>query len=377
MSTPETRALVLDLIDEAVDAGARAAPACAVLGLTPRTLRRWRALAGSDSGLVDRRTCTPRVPANRLSPEEQETILTVCNEPEYRSLPPTQIVPRLADHGRYIASESSFYRVLRAHDQVHRRGRAAAPRQVPKPEGVCATAPNTAWCWDITFLASSIRGQFYRLYLIEDLFSRKIVGWEVHTEGSAAHASRLIERACLAEGVHRPGLVLHSDNGSPMKGATMLSTLQRLGVVPSFSRPSVSDDNPYAESLFRTLKYTPAFPPQPFASLADARAWVARFVHWYNEEHRHSWFRSTRSITPEAPAVSWKVSQPLLASAAIGLGRRTGEKRWQGQPRRIRSRMPWTTWHMASIPLPWIRTGWVPLTQPSGSFDGWTIFSPM
>jgi hypothetical protein len=130
-------------------------------------------------------------------------------------------------------------------------------------------------------------GQFYRLYLIEDLFSRKIVGWEVHAEESAAHASRLIERACLAEGVHRPGLVLHSDNGSPMKGATMLSTLQRLGVVPSFSRPSVSDDNPYAESLFRTLKYTPAFPNQPFASLADARAWVARFVHWYNEEHRH------------------------------------------------------------------------------------------
>ena len=280
MSTPETRALVLSLIDEAVDAGARLAPACAVLGLTARTLRRWRAPAGCDSGRVDRRTCTPRVPANRLTPEEQEAILAVCNEPEHRSLPPTQIVPRLADQGRYIASESSFYRVLRAHDQVHRRGRAVAPRQVPKSEGVCATAPNVCWAWDITFLASSIRGQFYRLYLIEDVFSRKIVGWEVHAEESAAHASRLIERACLAEGVHRPGLVLHSDNGSPMKGATMLSTLQRLGVVPSFSRPSVSDDNPYAESLFRTLKYTPAFPPQPFANLADARAWVARFVHW-------------------------------------------------------------------------------------------------
>ena len=295
MSTPETRALVLDLIAEAVTAGARAAPACRVLGLTARTLRRWRALAGSDSGLVDRRTCTPRLPANRLSPEEQEAILTVCNEPEHRSLPPTQIVPRLADQGVYIASESSFYRVLRVHDQVQRRGRAAAPRQVPKPEGVCATAPNAAWCWDITYLAASIRGLFYRLYLIEDLFSRKIVGWEVHAEESAAHASRLIERTCLAEGVHRPGLVLHSDNGSPMKGATMLSTLQRLGVVPSFSRPSVSDDNPYAESLFRTLKYTPAFPNQPFASLDDARAWVARFVLWYNEEHRHS---AIRFVTP-------------------------------------------------------------------------------
>ena len=149
MSTPETRALALDLIDEAVEAGARLAPACEVLKLTTRTVRRWRARAGSDTGLVDRRTCTPRVPANRLSPEEQEAILAVCNEPEYRSLPPTQIVPRLADQGVYIASESSFYRVLRAHDQVHRRGRAAAPRKVPKPEGVCATAPNVAWCWDI------------------------------------------------------------------------------------------------------------------------------------------------------------------------------------------------------------------------------------
>jgi putative transposase len=259
----------------------------AVLGLTSRTLRRWRALAGSDTA--------PRVPANRLSPDEQEAILTVCNALEYRSLPPTQIVPRLADQGVYLASESSFYRVLRAHDQVQRRGRAAAPRQVAKPQGVCATAPNGCWAWDITFLASSIRGQFHRLYLIEDVFSRKIVGWEVYAEESAEHASRVIQRACLAEAVHRPGLVLHSDNGSPMKGATMLSTLQRLGVVPSFSRPSVSDDSPYAESLFRTLKYTPAYPNQTFASLTDARTWVARCVHWYNEEHRHS---KIRFVTP-------------------------------------------------------------------------------
>jgi hypothetical protein len=149
MSTPETRALVLDLIAEAVAAGAREAPACAVLGLTARTLRRWRALAGGHSGLVDQRTCTQRVPGNRLSPEEQQAILAIANVPEHRSLPPTQIVPRLADQGVYIASESSFYRVLRAHDQVQRRGRAATPRHVPKPEGVCATAPNAAWCWDI------------------------------------------------------------------------------------------------------------------------------------------------------------------------------------------------------------------------------------
>lgn len=330
MSTPETRALVLDLIAEAVAAGAREAPACAVLGLTARTLRRWRALAGGHSGLVDRRTCTPRVPGNRLSPEEQQAILAIANVPEHRSLPPTQIVPRLADQGVYIASESSFYRVLRAHDQVQRRGRAATPRHVPKPEGVCATAPNAAWCWDITYLASAIRGLFYRLYLIEDLFSRKIVAWEVHAEENADHASHLIERACLAEGIHRPGLVLHSDNGSPMKGATMLGTLQRLGIIPSFSRPSVSDDNPYVESLFRTLKYTPAYPNQPFASIEAARAWVARFVHWYNEEHRHS---AIRYVTPGQRHRGEDIAILANRQRVYEDARRANPNRWSQQTR--------------------------------------------
>jgi putative transposase len=146
------------------------------------------------------------------------------------------------------------------------------------------------------YLAAAVRGAFYRLYMIEDIYSRKIVGWEVHEEESAEHAATLIRKACLSEGVrYESSLVLHSDNGGPMKGATMLSTLQRLGVVPSFSRPSVSDDNPYSESLFRTLKYTPAYPSKPFASLEEARAWVHRFVQWYNETHRHS---AIRYVTP-------------------------------------------------------------------------------
>ena len=155
--------------------------------------------------------------------------------------------------------------------------------------------PNQVYSWDITYLAASIRGVFYRLYMVEDIYSRKIVGWEVHEDETAEHASVLIRKTCLAEGVCAAGLVLHSDNGGPMKGATMLATLQRLGVVPSFSRPTVSDDNPYSESLFRTLKYTPAYPTKPFYSLAAAREWVHRFVQWYNEEHRHS---SIQYVTP-------------------------------------------------------------------------------
>ena len=128
---------------------------------------------------------------------------------------------------------------------------------------------------------------FYYLYLVVDVWSRKIVGWVVHETESAEHASRLIDAACGAEGILRDALVLHADNGGPMKGAMMVATLEKLGVLPSFSRPRVSDDNPYSEALFRTLKYRPAFPRDGFPSLEAARSWVEHFVAWYNDEHRH------------------------------------------------------------------------------------------
>ena len=124
--------------------------------------------------------------------------------------------------------------------------------------------------------------------MIVDIFTRLIVAWEIHEDERAEHASKLISQACLKHNVRADQLALHSDNGSPMKGATMLATLQRLGIMPSFSRPSVSDDNPYSEALFRTLKYSPAYPTKPFADIETARQWVYTFVNWYNNEHRHS-----------------------------------------------------------------------------------------
>jgi putative transposase len=136
---------------------------------------------------------------------------------------------------------------------------------------------------------------FFYLYLIMDIYSRKIVGWEVFETESAEQAAQVFRKAHLREGIGAEALVLHSDNGSPMKGATMLSTLQRLGVMPSFSRPSVSDDNPFSEALFKTLKYHPGFPDKPFDSLQEAREWVAGFQHWYNEVHRHS---ALKFVTP-------------------------------------------------------------------------------
>ena len=289
MSTDDKQ-LALDLIAEAVNSGARQGKACEVLELDERTIRRWKKQLDQTSKLSDLRkqAAQVRTPANKLTEEEKQQIIEISNQPEWSSLPPSQIVPRLADQGIYMASESSFYRVLHEAGQVNRRGKAQSPKTVKKPKGFKATAPNQVWSWDITFLASSRQGCFYRLYLIEDIFSRKIVGWEIHETESAGHASELIRKTCLSEGIHEEGLVLHSDNGSPMKGATMLATLQRLGIVPSFSRPSVSDDNPYSESLFRTLKYTPAYPATPFDDIEAARQWVSDFVKWYNEVHLHS-----------------------------------------------------------------------------------------
>ena len=287
MTSSPDRKEILQLADEAKRAGARLSRVAELLGLHASTLRRWQ--KADDAGKGDGRPTAERPrPTNALSEEERQAVLDVCNLPEYAQLPPSQIVPRLADEGIYLASESTFYRILRAANQVTRRGRAQPPKKPVRPRPCKATGPNQVWSWDITFLAAAIRGSFYRLYMVEDIFSRKIVGWEIHEQESAAHASTLMTKACLREGVQPGELILHADNGGPMKGATMLATLQRLGVVPSFSRPSVSDDNPYSESLFRTLKYVPHYPDKPFESLEAAREWVHTFVTWYNESHRHS-----------------------------------------------------------------------------------------
>ena len=151
------------------------------------------------------------------------------------------------------------------------------------------------WAWDITYLPAAVRGTFWYLYSIIDVWSRKIVGWAVHEVQSDELAAQLADDACRHEGVERGQLVLHADNGAAMKGKTMLVKLEELGVVPSFSRPRVSDDNPFAEALFRTMKYRPNYPDRPFVTLEDARRWVTTFVAWYNDDHQHS---GIRFVTP-------------------------------------------------------------------------------
>jgi len=280
-------------LSEARGAGARKARACQEIGLSLRTLQRW-----SETEVVraDARTTTVRPrPRNALSEVERQAIINLCNSPAYVHLPPSQIVPRLADQQRYLASEATFYRVLRAAGQQQHRGRSQRPRRYATPTTHAAKGPNQVWSWDITYLPSPVRGKYYYLYLIEDIYSRKAVGWEVYEEESGEKAAALLQRSVIGEQCWREPLVLHSDNGAPMKSLTLLSKMYDLGITPSRGRPRVSNDNPYSESLFRTLKYCPQWPVDGFTSLDASRAWVRDFMHWYNHEHRHS---RIRFVTP-------------------------------------------------------------------------------
>lgn len=280
---------MLALIDEAVEAGARLCAACGVLDLSTRTVQRWRNQNSGD----DRRHGPNTVPANKLSTAERKKVIVVATSPEFRDLSPKQIVPTLADQGKYVASESTFYRVLHEEDMMKHRAPSRPPHN--RPHALSATAPNQVYSWDITYLRSPIRGVFFYLYLFLDIFSRKIVGWRVEEEENTEHSSDLLTRICYAEDIDADTVTLHADNGGPMKGALMVATMQKLGVTPSFSRPRVSNDNPYSESLFRTVKYRPSYPSKPFENIEAARQWVEGFVHWYNNDHLHS---GIRFVTP-------------------------------------------------------------------------------
>jgi putative transposase len=287
---------VINLIEETCQAGSRLESACGVLNISPRTLQRWQEVGGEVKADGRKAAALSRIQANRLSDEERRHILEIVNRPEFASKPPSQIVPLLADQGEYLASESTFYRELRKSKLLVHRGKAKPPTH-SRPQAVVATGPNQLWSWDITYLNSTVKGIFFYLYMIMDVFTRKIVAWEIYDEQTSELAAVVFRKAHLREGVGSRDLVLHSDNGSPMKGATLLSTMQKLGVIPSFSRPSVSNDNPYSEALFKTCKYHPGFPEKPFEDIVRAREWVTGFVHWYNNEHCHS---GISFVTPDA-----------------------------------------------------------------------------
>lgn len=300
-------------------------PAAEILGLAARTILRWRRQGCGE----DRRHGPLTAPANKLTIAERQEVLSVANSQRYRELSPKQIVPRLADDGRYLASESTFYRLLREANQLAHRERCR-PATHRRPREKVATGPCQVWSWDITYLRSTVNGRFFYLYMILDVWSRKIIAATVFSKECGQNSALLFVEAFHRHSVDPKGLVLHSDNGGPMKGSTMLATLQRLGVVPSFSRPGVSNDNPFSESLFRTLKYRPEYPARPFATEYEAQRWVDAFFHWYNTEHLHS---EIRFVTPDDRHYGRETAKLNKRKEVYEQARQKTPERWAQQTR--------------------------------------------
>ncbi|WP_434965436.1 IS3 family transposase [Escherichia coli] len=311
---------IIALVREAISNGARKSQTCRCIGISIRTLQRW-----TDGNVIttDRRSDTVnRSPRNKLSEAERLQILELCNSPEFASLPPNVIVPTLADRGTYIASESTFYRVLKSANQLTKRSREC---QYKRPDVLRAVAPNQVWSWDISYLPSWVRSQHFYLYMIVDIYSRKIIAAEVFASESGTHAAELLQRAVWNEKCSSNNLVLHSDNGGPMRSYTLLAKMYALGVLSSYSRPRVSNDNPYSESLFRTLKYCPWWPENGFRTIDDARVWVNRFVNWYNFEHKHS---GIKYVTPAERHQGNDMKILAARKAVYQLAREQHPERW-------------------------------------------------
>jgi len=314
---------ILNLYKETVADQARPHKVCEVLGVHPRTIKRWL----SEANAADRRTGANRPPSKlALSSDEKVRIIEVCCSPEFSSLPPAQIVAILAERGEYIGSASSIYRVLKAFKMNKHRGRARAAVKRQSTTHI-ADKINQVWVWDITWIPSAMRGEFYKLHIIMDLFSRKIIAWEITAEENAENSKALLQKAYLNEQIalssHRP--VLHGDNGKPLKNASLLALMQHLGVQPSYSRPRVSNDNAHAEAFFRTLKYAPSFDAKGFENIESARLWAQKFINWYNNRHRHS---ALNFVTPQQKHTGEDVAALQKRKQTYNNARKNRPERW-------------------------------------------------
>ena len=254
------------------------APACQALGVSRATFyRRQRPTPG-------RQQPRPK-PARALCQSEREHVLDVLACPRFVDRAPAEIVATLLDEGQYLCSERTMYRILAAEQPVRERRNQREHPQYTKPELV-ATGPNQTWSWDITKLLGPRKWTYYYLYVLLDLFSRYVVGWMVADRENAALAGTLIEQTCIKQGIRPQVLTLHSDRGAPMTSKCTAQLLADLGVTRSLSRPQVSDDNPFSEAQFKTLKYHPGFPGR-FHDITAAIAFCRSFFPWYNTGHRH------------------------------------------------------------------------------------------
>ena len=229
---------------------------------------------------------TRRRPEHALSQLEQRTVLATLHEPRFVDLAPPQVYARLLEEGRYLCSIRTMYRLLAANHEVRERRAVASHPVYTKPE-LLATGPNEVWSWDITKLKGPVKWTYYYLYVILDIFSRYVVGWMIAERESATLAQRLITASCGKQNIVADQLTLHADRGSSMKSKVVAQLLADLGVTKTHIRPHVSNDNPFSESQFKTMKYRPEF-PERFGCIQDARAFGCEFFPWYNGEHRHS-----------------------------------------------------------------------------------------
>ena len=311
------------LIEEAHENGARYSKACGVVGISHRTLQRWK-----QGSLKDRRKGSNKTVTRKVPQETREEIISVCNEPRFRDLTPYEIVPQLLTEGCYLASESTVYRILREADQVHHRSELRVGHRHAKPPERKATGPNQVYTWDITYMGRTVKGLFYYAYVVKDLFDRSIVGWAVHEEESEKHSRALFAR--ILNGGKVKLKALHADNGHPMKGVTLMALLQKLNVAVSHSRPRTSNDNPFIESLFKTMKYHVTY-PNAFDTLEDARRWMGDFVHWYNTEHMHS---SIGYVTPHQMRYGHASAIFEERNATLQRARELNPERWGARPAR-------------------------------------------
>lgn len=256
--------------------------ACRALGVSRGSLYRERRAATATAAAPSARSAPPRA----LSPAEQAQVREILNGERFQDSAPRQVYAALLDEKQYLCSWRTMYRILDQHREVRERRDQLRHPTYSKPE-LLATAPNQLWSWDITKLLGPAKWTYYYLYVILDVFSRYVVGWMVATGESAALAEHLIAETCAKQGIPSGQLTIHADRGSAMTSKPVALLMADLGVTKTHSRPHVSNDNPFSESQFKTLKYRPDYPDR-FGCLADARRWGQAFFHWYNHEHHHS-----------------------------------------------------------------------------------------
>jgi putative transposase len=287
-------------------------PTCAALELAPATFYRYR--NGPTQSLALERCPSVRA----LAPIERQTMLELLTSTRFCDDAPRQVWATLLDEGQYHCSVSTMYRILRAEDAVRERRDQLRHPTYAKPE-LLATAPNQVWSWDITKLLGPAKWTYFYLYVILDIFSRYVVGWMVALRESATLARQLIAETCIKQSIAEGQLTMHADRGPSMKSKLVAQLLADLGVTKTHSRPYVSNDNPFSESQFRTMKYRPEFPAR-FGSIQDARSFGHPFFEWYNNEHHHSGIglHTPHSVHyGQAKAIQLARQQTLLVAHSI------------------------------------------------------------